>query len=165
MMQIFALVAGTNDATVKLFVVNAHLTAGPSADRRLRQVHEALETVEKDRGGVVTTMWVHWENWGRNFKTKTHWVLLTSWGVFKIKNMTMKRISFMMKQVMRNMVIVVILLYEVMMLEATRFVVASFQNIQLFTTRKLRNFKWIQLMLLLCASASETTLQVLRNKP
>ena len=52
MMQIFALVAGTNDATVKLFVVNAHLTAGPSADRRLRQVHEALETVEKDRGGL-----------------------------------------------------------------------------------------------------------------
>lgn len=50
-MQIFALVAGTNDATVKLFVVNAHLTAGPSADRRLRQVHEALETVEKDGGG------------------------------------------------------------------------------------------------------------------
>lgn len=52
MMQIFSLVAGTNDATVKLFVVNAHLTAGPSADRRLRQVHEALETVEKDRGGL-----------------------------------------------------------------------------------------------------------------
>lgn len=31
-----------------LFVVNAHLAAGPSADRRLRQIHEALETVGKD---------------------------------------------------------------------------------------------------------------------
>ena len=60
------------------------------------------------------------------------------------------------------------------MLEATMFVVASFQNIQLFktcSTRKLRNFKWIQLMLLLCPSALlswicflERTLQVLRNK-
>ena len=39
---------------MKLFVVNAHLTAGPSADRRLRQVHEALETVEKDGPGIVT---------------------------------------------------------------------------------------------------------------
>lgn len=37
---------------MKLFVVNAHLTAGPSADRRLRQVHEALETMEKDGGGL-----------------------------------------------------------------------------------------------------------------
>eukprot|EP00435_Cladocopium_sp_Y103_P029006 s1120_g7.t1 len=31
-----------------LFVVNVHLTAGPAADRRLRQATEALEAVEKD---------------------------------------------------------------------------------------------------------------------
>ena len=31
-----------------VFVVNVHLSAGPSADRRLRQVSEALDTVEKE---------------------------------------------------------------------------------------------------------------------
>eukprot|EP00440_Ansanella_granifera_P046554 gb/GFBE01050418.1/.p1 GENE.gb/GFBE01050418.1/~~gb/GFBE01050418.1/.p1 ORF type:complete len:411 (+),score=91.14 gb/GFBE01050418.1/:1-1233(+) len=31
-----------------VFVVNVHLSAGPNADRRLRQVHEAVETVGKE---------------------------------------------------------------------------------------------------------------------
>ena len=31
-----------------VFLVNLHLSAGANADRRLRQVHEALETVEKE---------------------------------------------------------------------------------------------------------------------
>jgi len=36
------------DAQV-LFIVNAHLSAGPSADRRLRQVQEALDAIVKER--------------------------------------------------------------------------------------------------------------------
>jgi len=36
------------DAQV-LFIVNAHLSAGPSADRRLRQVQEALDAMVKER--------------------------------------------------------------------------------------------------------------------
>jgi len=32
-----------------LFIVNAHLSAGPSADRRLRQVQEALDAIVKER--------------------------------------------------------------------------------------------------------------------
>ncbi|CAK9027471.1 CCR4-Not complex 3'-5'-exoribonuclease subunit Ccr4 (Carbon catabolite repressor protein 4) (Cytoplasmic deadenylase) (Glucose-repressible alcohol dehydrogenase transcriptional effector) [Durusdinium trenchii] len=31
-----------------MFIVNVHLSAGPNADRRLRQVHEALDCVEKE---------------------------------------------------------------------------------------------------------------------
>jgi len=38
---------GSNAGTI-LFVVNVHLSAGPEADRRLRQMHEALETVAKE---------------------------------------------------------------------------------------------------------------------
>ena len=35
-----------------MFIVNVHLSAGPNADRRLRQVHEALDCVEKETGKV-----------------------------------------------------------------------------------------------------------------
>jgi endonuclease/exonuclease/phosphatase family metal-dependent hydrolase len=35
-----------------LWVVNCHLSAGPEARRRLRQVHEAMEAIRKARGGV-----------------------------------------------------------------------------------------------------------------
>ena len=43
-----SLIVGLQNKDTVLFVVNVHLTAGPSADRRLRQMHEALETVEKE---------------------------------------------------------------------------------------------------------------------
>eukprot|EP00929_Paragymnodinium_shiwhaense_P103823 TRINITY_DN6760_c0_g1_i1.p1 TRINITY_DN6760_c0_g1~~TRINITY_DN6760_c0_g1_i1.p1 ORF type:complete len:553 (+),score=100.85 TRINITY_DN6760_c0_g1_i1:20-1678(+) len=39
---------GGPDAGRHLYVINCHLSAGPSADRRLRQVHEALEQAAKD---------------------------------------------------------------------------------------------------------------------
>ena len=43
-----SLIVALRSNELVIFVINVHLTAGPSADRRLRQMHEALETVEKE---------------------------------------------------------------------------------------------------------------------
>ena len=52
-LQPFLQLNGAGAAGTTLFVVNVHLSAGPAADRRLRQVHEALETVEKERCTIL----------------------------------------------------------------------------------------------------------------
>ena len=38
----------------ELYVVNCHLSAGPEAPRRLRQVHEALDTIRKEAKKVCS---------------------------------------------------------------------------------------------------------------
>eukprot|EP00438_Fugacium_kawagutii_P035374 Skav211913 [mRNA] locus=scaffold2993:19094:23535:+ [translate_table: standard] len=54
---------GPGGCGAPLFVVNGHLSAGPAADRRLRQVHEALETVEKAGWDEGLVGWVGWGGW------------------------------------------------------------------------------------------------------
>uniref|UniRef100_A0A7S1HVZ7 Endonuclease/exonuclease/phosphatase domain-containing protein n=1 Tax=Eutreptiella gymnastica TaxID=73025 RepID=A0A7S1HVZ7_9EUGL len=47
--------ADTPEASSELFVVNCHLTAGPEAGRRLRQMHEALDTIRKEQNKAKAT--------------------------------------------------------------------------------------------------------------